>query len=252
MWEAVERILTIYNAYLMQVDGVYKVVNFQEYNSYKHVYNNSLVKQSRDAENLNLTISAFDREGTGDLRIKEPITELNIYVRDRVLGTELLVNGEFDSGTSNWTNSGFETFSASGGVMTFGQTDNDQGNRITSDAFSIGSIAEGDYLQIEVKFKFNSWSHTSNPYPPAFYVGLIDPDGLITPIHNYATDPFTEWIVITNGFNLSKTGNYQVFFAMNNDDGYGSTYDIDDAEWCPGNQRKRQRRPKDLPSALTP
>jgi len=228
MWEAVTRILTTYNSYLMQVDGIYKIVNWQEYNSYKHVYNSSLVKQSRPSEDLSLTVTSYNRQGTGDLRIMKPIEQLDLYVRDYSKGSELLVNGEFDSGTSNWTNSGFETFSVTDGILTFGQTDNVYGNTIESDAFAIGSLNDGDILSMQVKFTFNTFTSVSNPYPPGLRVYLEDPNGNPSHTASWARDTFTDYIVLNIDYFPSVTGNYKVVIAV---DANEDTLEWTEIEW---------------------
>ena len=149
------------------------IVNDQEYNSYRTTYNWSdlSVKSARTANNRSLDVNTYKPfEDSWSLSKDAVLKNLRLTFKNKNLGDSELTNGDFSSGTTGWTNNGFETFADGGGYLHVGQTDSNNNYFDQTSTFNIASVNTDDYLNVKLRVKLIGVTFSSAEYYPAITI----------------------------------------------------------------------------------
>ena len=101
--EVLEELLRPFNVTLMQSDGYYWLVNFQEPNSYVHYKPWGTTSGStRTASDLRIPIDDWQFNDRGSIEKIVPYKYVNLTFQNRNLGEDIVENGDFADGSTNW------------------------------------------------------------------------------------------------------------------------------------------------------
>ncbi|MBN2365741.1 MAG: hypothetical protein JXL67_06215, partial [Calditrichaeota bacterium] len=172
-----------YNCKLFQDEGYWKIVNDQEPDSYRVIYNWSdlSVKSARAQNNRIVDINHLKPYGTDwPLSKIAPVKRLRITFRNKNLGDNEILNGDFSSGNppDNWTNYGWDSFTNPGGYAKTTETSTNYDTKyIESDPFTLSGVSDEDQLEISFDAKLKSITFSTGNWYPNVYAALVDPDG---------------------------------------------------------------------------
>ena len=231
-YDVIEDILNIYHCKLFQENGYWNIVNDQEYNSYRIIYNYSdlTVKTAWAANDRSLNIDSYLPIGSiWEMSKIQPLKILNATFRNKNLAGTLISNGDFSGGTTGWTNVGFESFTAPGGYAITTQTDDDT-NYFTQDStFSIGSYTSGDTIKVQFKVKLVNITFSAPPnYYPAITCKIVLPDTSVHNMLSYCQNVVGSWITLEAYWTIAATGNYNIQLGI---EPYGPPITYAEYDW---------------------
>src|SRR3990167_2574841 len=233
--DVLESVLKIFNCKLFQKAGYWYVVNDQEYNSFRTLYNwaDLTVKTARAASNRSLDVNSYKPyDDKWTLSKIEPLKRIRIVFRDRGEGDNNITNGDFSSGTTGWNNVGFETFADGGGYLRTVQTDGNDNYFDRTSTFNIAAFDNGDFLTIRFKVKLVSATFPTTELYPAIVVKVVEPSGNVQDIFSYVQNVSGNWIELEAYYGILATGAYNIRFAIEPyvDDITNAEYHLDDIE----------------------
>lgn len=184
-YDVIEKCIKPFYCRMYMSDGYWKITNGQEYNSQYTIYDYDTLAASGDdtAHNREVDVSGMNYPVSakfGELSKEPPVKKLRVVFRNKNYGDSEITNGDFSSGTSNWTNSGWGSFTVSGGEAitdepVVGASDD---KYIETDAFSLSNITENDLVEIRYKVKLDTitWNDPAGTRFPVVQAVLVDPD----------------------------------------------------------------------------
>ena len=228
--DVLEEILTPLNARIFQEEGYWKIVNDQEPNSYRVIYDYATlaVDTARAANNRIVDISNkvnYPEYSFTTLGKIQPIKKLRVKFLNKNLGNPEISNGDFQLGTtSGHNNDNWDQFTVGleGSNYYLITTDNTGTTTIRhfySDSFNISTFEVGDKLKIAYKVRLNGITFSGSPPPgqgyPSFYVGIQKDGGPIQELYrHYLQETGTEWQSFIDYYTLPGTGSYVIHFYV--------------------------------------
>lgn len=219
-----EKILKPFYCRIYQADGMWRIVNGQEYNT---VYSSWALDGTPDVVdtpiNRQYDISGGLRDENKPLELTKepPVKWQRILFKNRNLGdSETFLNNDFEDGGNppdGWTNSGWDSVQTfSDGVRKVAKTDeysiNADKKYIESSVIPISGVdTNSDSLIVSCEVKLKSLSFSSGNEVPKVYLELVLPNGSIqiSGVH-YLSNIDGDYTIISHEFPISNDGNYRV------------------------------------------
>ena len=214
-YEVLEECVKNFNCRLFQDQGYWKIVNNQEYDSFRITYNWSdlTILDARAANDRTVDINNLNPyDSVWNLNEIAPIKKLRITFRNKDREGNEILNGDFSDGLTGWSNGGWDTFADGGGYLRTVSTNNDTNYFTRTSDFTISAFDEGDLLEIRFRVKLVSITHVSGDFKPSIYPIVVTPSGDTEVGQEVVYEG--NWITLTFKHKIEETGAYNVKIYM--------------------------------------
>ncbi len=222
-FDVLEKCIKPYYCRLYQSDGLWKIVNGQEYVSEADTFDYTTLAFSGSSDvavDREVDISDHFRPAQNQFELSKipPLKNLRLIFRNKNLGdNEIATNPDFEDGgvpPSGWTNSGWDVFQTTledgnnVGETTESTTNNDE-KYIQPGTFTLAGVApDTDALIVRFRIKLKSITIALGIFPQVF-VTLIDPNtNEVDSPSIRITEIDGDFTTIEHSFNLTVDGIY--------------------------------------------
>lgn len=244
-YAVIEKCVKPFYCTIFQDDGYWKIINGQEHISDSTVYDYATLAASlaNTAYDRTVTIDTFERPEGNQLELSKypPLKNLRLLFRNINLGGNEVTNGDFESGTTGWTSSGWSTFTtaADGGSNVASTIESfpaeSDTKYIESSSFVLSGVnVDDDKLNVSCRVKLKSITLSAGgTFYPEVYLAIVAPSS--GPIEGYRTvisEVDGDYTVFQHSFNIvDGDGTYSVRLYIDpQNDTDQLTYYWDDVE----------------------
>lgn len=212
----------IWNCSIRQLNGTWYIYNNVEINSFLFTFDwATLTQQSRVSHNPIVVIDNYEFTTKGQVSYRPPLSNVAITFENKFVPVNVITNGDFSSGTANWTNGGgvnaWDTFAVSGEILTCRETSTlDDDKEFISDSFELTELTSSDRLVLSISALLDFWT-TGSPrgLTPNLSVEITGPEGSVIIHLGKLSEQWTDY----GGNNplMLGTGNYTIKIIVQND-----------------------------------
>lgn len=177
--DVVGQVIGIMNCSIKQVNGKWYIFNNVEINSYLFTFDwATLTQQSRVSHNPSLAFDAYNMRTKGTQSKRFPLSKFEITFQNRYIPSNLVVNGDFSSGVSNWSNgsspNNWYSFSELTETLKVTQiTSMTSDKYVIADAFSLVEVDSSNQIILSVRATIDSITFTTPDPLGAGYPYLV-------------------------------------------------------------------------------
>jgi hypothetical protein len=235
--EVISQVIGIFNCSIRQLDGAWYIYNNVEINSFLFTFDwATLTQQSRVAHNPVVAIDTYEYKTMGEVSFRPPLSKVEITFQNKFVPDNVILNGDFSSGLTNWTNgsnpndwSTFTVISEELNCAIASGTMTDE-KEFTSDTVILNQLAGTDKLVLSVRAIIDTLVEDQGeaPYLSALITG---PTGTRTVDLGQMSEEWKLHEAISNPLMLGD-GNYSVTIIVDHQDLTISDLDVrfDDVE----------------------
>jgi len=215
--------LGIWNCSIRQLNGAWYIFNNVEINSYLFTFDwATLTQQSRVDHDPSIAIDAYNFKNKGSVSYRPPLSKIAITFENRYVPDNVIVNGDFSSGLTNWTNgsspNNWDTFSVIGEELncSLGVSGLTDIKEFTSGNVNLNQINDTDKLVLSVRAIIDSLT-SSEGEPPYLSAIITGPGGDKSVDFGQMSEEWKTYTAFVDP-SMNGDGNYSIKLIVDQED----------------------------------
>jgi len=222
--KVISQVIGIYNCSIKQLDGAWYIYNNMEVNSFLFNFDwATLTQQSRTAHNPSVAIDNYFFINKGSVTARPPLSKLKITFENKFVPTNVVSNGDFASGTTDWTNGSapndWDTFSVVDEELNLAISTTALTNikQFTSANISLTQVNSTDKLVLSLRAIVDVLTESMGGEPPFLKATIAGPSGSRDVDLGQASQEWKEHASLSP-IGMVGTGNYTITIKVDEED----------------------------------